>query len=183
MRLVRDRAGATPSDVLIFLATVSLAAALLYPAWSARGFRDRVTQAAADVEAVASGARAALGSTGAWPQPMQPGQAPPELLGLSREGGPFSRLGYTLGWTAWNVVDSTLAPVDVVNAIGDAPPDSVGPVMRPAIRTVGGIALYSNDASLLAELAQQYAEETSFVLDTMWMLVLPERADGPAGVP
>ena len=39
------RRGATFADALVFLATLSLAAALLYPAWSARGFRERVTTA------------------------------------------------------------------------------------------------------------------------------------------
>ena len=41
---------ATFADVVVFLATVSLAAALLYPAWNAREFRGRVATAVADIE-------------------------------------------------------------------------------------------------------------------------------------
>ena len=175
MSLVTSRDGATPSDVLIFLATISLAAALLYPAWSAREFRGRVDSAVADVEALRSAARSAREVAGAWPSPAEPGSAPPELIGLSQEGSVFDRLDYTLEWTSWNVVDSVVVAPDAVFAVGDAPPDSAGPRTEPIVRAVGGIAVHSGDAALLAELAARYAEETSFVLDTVWRLILPER--------
>lgn len=181
MSLMRSRSGATPSDVLVFLATVSLAAALLYPAWSARGFRGRVASAAADVDGLAAAARSTLESSGAWPSPAAPGEAPPQLGGLSSEGGIFSRLDYTLGWTSWQVVDSVEAPPPPPAAAGDAPPDSVGPMLEPIVRTVGGIAVYSSERALLAELSQRYAGEVSFVLDSVWLLVLPERGDAPVG--
>ena len=181
MSLVRGRSGATPSDVLVFLATVSLAAALLYPAWSARGFRGRVTSAVADIETLGAAARSTLQSAGAWPAPAAPGEAPPELVGLSTEGGIFSRLDYTLGWTSWQVVDSVAAAPPPPAAAGDAPPDSVGPTLQPIVRTIGGIAVYSSEDALLAELSQRYAGEVSFVLDSMWLIVLPERGDAPVG--
>lgn len=177
MSLVRSRTGATPSDVLIFLATISLAAALLYPAWSAREFRGRVESAAADVEALRSAAVSALERGGSWPSPAEPGSAPPELIGLSQEGSIFDRAHYALQWTSWNVVDSVVVAPDAVFEAGDAPPDSAGPRTEPIVRTVGGIALHSGDAALLGELAARYAEETSFVLDTIWMLILPERGE------
>jgi hypothetical protein len=179
MSLVRGRDGATPSDVLIFLATISLAAALLYPAWSAREFRERVAGVVGDVEALRSAARSALDLAGAWPSATEPGTAPPEMIGLSREGGVFDRPDYTLQWTSWNVVDSIVVAPDAAFLPGDAPPDSVGPRLEPIVRSVGGIAVHSGDAALLAELAEHYEEETSFVLDTVWLLVLPERGSPP----
>ena len=186
MSLVRGRNGATLSDGLVFLATVSLAAALLYPAWSAREFRGRVTSAVSDVETLGAAARSTLRSGGAWPSRAAPGEAPRELIGLSAEGGIFSRVGYTLGWTSWQVVDSVVAapdlgpaPVDPV----DAPPESVGPRLEPIVRTVGAVAVHSGDSALLAELSLRYAGEISFVLDTTWLLLLPERGSAPAGAP
>lgn len=169
-----DRSGATFSDLLVFVATLSLAAALLYPAWSAREFRGMVATAIADVEAVGGTARRALAATGQWPRPAPPGVAPPELAGMSGEDAPFSRTQYRLGWTSWNIVDS----VEVMPeppAPGDTPPESGGPTMVPVLRSVGGVTVHSSDANLLAELSERFTGETTFVLDTMWMLVLPER--------
>lgn len=175
-----NRAGATAGDALIFLATLSLAAALLYPAWSARTSRDRFARAATDVESVAAAARSVLTTSGAWPTPTAPGQAPPELGGLAGQDQPFGRVDYALEWTSWSVVDSIDALTDIVITPGDAPPDSVGPVQRPVVRRVGAVALHSGDPALLAEMAERFADESSFVLDTIWMLVLPDRASTPA---
>ncbi len=180
MSLVRSRSGATPGDMLIFLATVGLAAALLYPAWSAREFRGRVESVVADVEALRTAAASALELGGSWPSSAEPGAAPPELIGLSQEGGVFDRVDYALEWTSWNVVDSVVVAPDAVFAAGDAPPDSAGPRTEPIVRAVGGIIVHSDDTALLAELAARYAEETSFVLDTTWMLILPTRGEARA---
>ena len=174
---MNDR-GATFSDGLVFLATLSLFAALLYPAWSARGFRQRVSVAVADVEAVGSAARRTLSATGRWPTAAAPGSAPPELAGLAAENSPFSRTDYRLGWTSWNVVDS-------VEVIPDAPPPADGPfeapvpIRVPVLRSVGGVSVHASDAALLAELSERFAGQASFVLDTMWLLVLPDRASSP----
>jgi hypothetical protein len=179
----RDRRGATSSDVLVFLATVTFGVALLYPAWSARGFRDLVQRAIGDVEAVASAARTSLETSGSWPTPGPPGEAPPEITQLSGDGQPFGRSEYGMEWTTWSVVDSVEVQVDLVFAPGDAPPPDTGPVRRPVVRTIGGVGVHSRDASLLAELAQHFTGQTWFVLDTTWMLVLPERAEARARAP
>jgi len=179
---VAHRRGATFADVLVFLATVSLAAALLYPAWSARGFRERVETAVADVEAVSAAARRALQETGRWPEAAPPGMAPPELAGLTGEGSAFSRTDFRVGWTSWNVVDS----VEVVQpppAPEDTPPETIGRMMAPVSRSVGGVSIHSGDSALLAELSEHFAGEPTFVLDTMWMLVLTERSTRPVGEP
>ena len=49
--------GAAPGDVLILLATLGIAGALLYPAWSVRGFRATVERAVEDVETLSAAAR------------------------------------------------------------------------------------------------------------------------------
>jgi len=174
------RRGATTGDVLIFLATLSVAVALLYPAWSVRGFRSRVEAAIADVDAVAAAARSVRDDSNRWPTPTPPGQAPPELSGLSGPDGPFAREGYSLGWSSWDVVDSVLAPPPAVaSSPGDAPLATVPPAMLPVVRSVGAVTVHSTEESLLAELLQHYSDETSFVVDSMWLLVLPERAQAP----
>jgi hypothetical protein len=183
MKLPHERAGATPGDVMVFLAMLSLAAALLYPAWSTRDFRDRVERATADVAAVESAARSALALSGAWPPPAPPGQAPIQMVGLTGEGRPFGRTDYALQWTTWNVVDSVEVASDAAVTPGDLPPDSVGPQLSPVVRSIGGVTVHSGDAALLAELATQYAEQLSFVLDTTWVLLLPERASVAARTP
>jgi hypothetical protein len=180
MSAAADRRGATFADMLVFLATVSLAAALLYPAWSARGFRERVATAVADVEAVSAAAQRVLQQSGRWPEAAPPGIAPVELTGLSGEGSAFSRTDYRVEWTSWNVVDS----VEVVQpppAPEDTPPEIIGRMMAPVSRSVGGVSIHSGDRALLAELRQHFAGEPTFVLDTMWLLVLTERSATPVG--
>lgn len=169
--------GATTGDVLILLGALSVAAALLYPAWSARGFRARVDRAIADVDAVASAARVFRGDEDRWPAPAAPGQVPEELPVLALTGGAFDRVEYTLGWSTWEVVDSIEAPPVVELAAEDAPPDSVGPRLVPVVGSVGAVTVYSREVALLAELLEHYEDQTSFVLDTMWLLLLPERAE------
>jgi len=174
------RRGATTGDVLIFLATLSIAGALLYPAWSVRGFRSRVEAAISDVDAVAAAARTVRDNGNGWPTSAPPGQAPPELSGLSGADGPFTREAYSLGWSAWDVVDSVQAPPPATPpSPGDAPLQTAPPVMVPVVRSVGAISVHSAEASLLAELQRHYTDETSFVVDSMWLLVLPERAPAP----
>ena len=173
--------GAATGNVLIFLATLSIAAALLYPAWRERGFRARVETAISDVETLSGAARSVRDDGNRWPTPAEPGESPRELPRLAGENGVFSRLGYTLGWTSWEVVDSIEAPplTDPV-AADDVVTDSSGPPMLPVVRSVGAVTVHSGDETLLAELLEHYSDQMSFVLDTMWMLVLPERATAPA---
>lgn len=169
--------GVAVGDVLIFLATLSIAAALLYPAWSVRGFRASVELAISDVETLSAAARTVRGNENRWPTPVAPGESPPELSGLGADDGIFSRIEYTVGWTSWEVVDSVEAPRSTdLPAAGDAPQDSDGPVMEPVVRSVGAVTVHSGDEALLAELIGHYSDRASFVLDTMWVLVLAERA-------
>lgn len=176
MRHERARLGATTADVLVFLSTLALAGALLYPAWSAREFRERVDAAVADVEVVAAVARSSLEATGSWPAPSPVGETPPEITGVSREGNPFVRADYRLEWTTWQVVDSVPAVVDLSATIDAVLPDSAGPAMQPVVHTVGALAVHTADPALLAELADRFADQTSVALDSVWMLILPERA-------
>jgi hypothetical protein len=52
----------------------------------------------------------------------------------------------------------------------------MGRVMAPVSRSVGAVSVHSADPALLAELSEHFAGEPTFVLDTMWLLVLTERS-------
>ena len=162
----------------MLVAALTLVAALLSPTWSARAFRERVAEAIADVEAVRAAAARALELQRRWPTPAPPGEAPPELSELGGSEGPFSRPGYTLGWTTWQVVDSVEAPPEPAPppSPGD-PPQQTGPRMVPSTRTVGAVTVRSDAGALLTELLRHFGADASFVLDTTWVLVLPERAE------
>ena len=175
-RVASRSLGTTLANVLVFLGALSVGAALLYPAWSGRTFRERVRSAIADVDSLRRAARASSEIRGAWPTAAAPGEAPPELPGLAGADGIFSRLGYTLGWTTWEVVDSVEAPPEEAPppVPGDAPPDSVGPLLLPITWTVGAVSVYTGEQALLAELIDHFGGDASFVLDTMWVLVVAE---------
>lgn len=181
--LARDRRGASVGDVLIFLATVSIAAALLYPAWSVRGFRAVVEQAVADADTLSAAATRFRDQAGRWPTTGPPGEAPRELANLEGAGGVFSRQEYRVGWSTWEVVDSVEAPpmADSPSA-DDAPRADAEPVYEPVVRSVGAVTIRSSDSTFLAELLHRHADEASFVIDSIWVLVLPERA-GPLESP
>jgi hypothetical protein len=168
---------ATIADVFVLVAALTLVVALLYPRWGARAFRTRVASAVADVEALGVAARRLRASQGRWPTSAAPGEAPPELSGLAGPDGLFSRRDYTLLWTTWEVVDSVEAPPEPgpPAAAGDAPRRSAGPRMLPITRVVGAVGVHASDDALLVELLRHYGSDVSFVLDTIWMLVLPER--------
>lgn len=168
---------ATLADALVVLAVFVLVTAILSPRLSARAFQERVATAIADVDALGSAARGSRDLRGRWPASTPPGEAPAELSGLGGEGGIFSRTGYTLGWETLEVVDSVVAPPEPgpPPAAGDAPRVPESPRMQPVTRMVGAISVHSGEAPLLAELLAHYGSEVSFVVDTLWLLVLPER--------
>jgi hypothetical protein len=165
--------GASAMDALVVLAALGVVAALAYPAWSSFSFRRQVEQAIADVETASARARSSLEVLGRWPTSAPPGEAPPELAGLA-----FSRPAYALAWSTWEVVDSVAVPPDDVDppAPGDAPPDSVGPPLAPVTSVIGSLAVHSAREELLAELLDHFGSDESFVLDTTWIRIFPERA-------
>jgi len=178
--LARDHRGASSGDVLIFLATISIGVALLYPAWSVREFRARVERAIADTDALSAAARDFRDETNRWPAAAPAGEAPPELATLGSDDGIFGRTEYTLAWTTWEVVDSMEAPRPPAAAsTADAPRADAEPLMEPVVRSVGAVTIRSADDELLAELLQHYVDGASFVLDSTWVLVLPDRAGTP----
>lgn len=168
---------ATLADGVVAIATLALVAALMRPSWNARDFRNEVASAIADANTVMSGARNARAALGRWPTAADAGEAPPELANLGGDGGVFTRPGYALAWTTWEVVDSVPAPPEpeLLPTPGDAPREPEGSRMLPVTRTVGAVAVHSSNPRLLAELLRHFGGETSFVLDSIWLMLLPER--------
>ena len=178
IRLRSDTTGVTTGDFVIGLALFALLLALVYPTLRARSFRGSLAETVTEVEAFRAGAQRSLQTTGSWPAPEVLGAIPPELSGVFPGETGLAREKYTLQWGRWEVVDYVEAPPSSALPPADAPPDTVGPEMIPVVREVGGIILHSSDGSLLAELLERYGKAASFVRDTTWTLVLPERAGG-----
>jgi len=185
MRLWALLRRATAADAAVFVAALALLAALLRPTLSERELQARVQSAIADVDLVTASARASRGSRGRWPTSAPPGEVPPELGVLATPDGPFSRPEYELAWTTWEVVDSVVAPPEAAPppTPGDAPRTPATPRMAPVTRELGAVAVHAGDEVLLAELLAHYGRGSSFVLDTMWMVVLPERSESQAAGP
>jgi hypothetical protein len=176
---------ATVADVAIVVAALALVAALLRPTLDQRALRARVGNAIGDVDLVMESARASRASQGRWPTASLPGEAPREL-GLLATDGPFARSEYELAWTTWAVVDSMSAPPEpsLPRTPGDAPRAPDAPRLEPVTRELGAVAVHTGDEILRAALLAHYGMGASFVLDTMWMVVLPERsASGPVSAP
>ncbi len=162
--------------MLVFLAILSLGAALLYPRVKGRAFEDRLERAIADVDTLSSAARLTRDRNRSWPSSAPPGEIPRDLAGLSPSDSIFARDDYTLRWTTWEVIDSMVAP-QLPELEPVDPTDTVGPIMAPVVKLVGGIDVYSGEEALLAELYEHYGSQISFVRDTVWTLILPERSD------
>jgi type II secretory pathway pseudopilin PulG len=172
--------GATLGDMLIFVSVLAMVAALLYPAWKARSSRQRLAQAVSDVDAVSRAARSVRESTGRWPEGAPTGTVPPDFAVLAAQDSVFSRGDYALGWSVWNLVDSVPAPPDAGPASADAPPDSAKPRMLPVVHEVGAVSVASGDSTLLMELSEHYVDAAPLLLDTLWLMVLPERSPAQA---
>jgi hypothetical protein len=172
----RNRVELTSSDLLVALAILSLLSAFLYPTLRSRAFINHVDRTANEVETLRSAALGVLSQTGAWPTAGEPGGIPIEVSGAFPSDSLLAGDEYTLQWTRWEVVDQVEAPSSITQlpADADAPPDTVGPIFVPVVRTVGGIVVHSGEDELLAELLTRYGRTVSFVRDTTWTLVVTD---------
>lgn len=177
-RLPTGRFGLTAGDWSIGVALIAVVVALLVPSLRVRAFRTELAEAVGEVESLRLGASGYLHQRRAWPAAAAAGAIPTELLGSFPSSTDLVRDRYTLEWAVWEVVDSVEAPPPTGPPPVDAPPDSVGPGMVPEVHRIGGIVVYSADERLLAGLLRRYGRGPSFVRDTTWTLVLPERGGG-----
>jgi len=181
----------TRSDIAIGAAVLLFVWAALAPTLSARSFRSLSERAATDVEALRAAALGTVASSGAWPAAAEAGTAPPELSGAYPGEASLTFDDYTLQWVGLAVTAYEEAPPvtfvapdpdeeddegsGLIIAPGDAPPDSVGPEMRPVVRRMGAVLLYTNNDALLADLLTRYGTTVSYVRDSVWTLVVDDR--------
>ena len=182
VRAESDRGGATTGDVLVVLSILTLGFSLLYPRLRERGLAQRLDGAASAVEAVRQSARSFYEENRDWPAPRTAGVTPPELSAALPGDSSFTFEHYTLEWNRWEITE---APVVIVLAEPTVLPeeddpmdaDSAPPSPPPTLRSIGGITLHSGETAILAGLFQRYGAAVSFVRDTMWTLILPQRSD------
>ena len=184
----------TRSDFAIGAAVLLLVWAAVAPTLSARSFRSLSERAATDVETLRTAALGTVANSGAWPSAAEAGTAPAELSGAYPGQGSLTFDGYTLQWVGLAVTDYEEAPPvtyvapdpdeegdegsGLIIAPGDAPPDSVGPELRPVARKIGAVVLYTSNDDLLADLLARYGPTVSYVRDSTWTLVVDDQETG-----
>lgn len=165
----------TRADVAIGVALLLLLLAVLRPMLTARGYQSTVMQATEEVDVLRAAALDRRSTSGSWP-----------------ETADFVFDDFTLEWTRLDVIEFVEAPpasftaieddeepdtsVPPSGAIGDLPPDSVGPEMAPSVREVGAIVLRTGNESLLADLLERYGSTVSYVRDSTWTLIVDDRS-------
>lgn len=165
--------GFAVADAVILLAVVALLAALAYPALKRRAFDGRFERVVQDVETLRRSALAYRDRTGAWAPGAGPRQRPPELG--AHLDSLFAREAYGIEWRRWEVVAMReMQPPPVAPSARESGEQPV-PTHVPVVRLLGGITVHTGEEALLAELAVRYGDSISFVYDTTWTLVLPDR--------
>lgn len=167
-------AGLAPADLVILLALVSLMAALAYPMLRRSAFDSRVERAVSDVELLRRSAIAHRDRRGTWAPAAEPRHRPPELEGEALDSV-FRRPDYGIEWRRWEVVELEEIAPPPEGPGPEEPGEAPLPIRVPVVRLVGGITVHTADEALLAELAARYGDTISFVYDTTWTLVLPQR--------
>jgi len=168
------RAGFAAADLVILVALLSLVAALAYPTLRRSAFEARVERAVADVEQVRRSAVRHLERRGTWAPASDPRHPPAGLEGQGLDSV-FSRPEYGIEWRRWEVVELEEVAPPPEGPGPEEPGEAPLPIRLPVVRLLGGITLHTGEEALLAELAARYGDTASFVYDTTWTLVLPQR--------
>jgi hypothetical protein len=183
MRRPSGRIGSTTGDRLVILSVLTLGAAFVYPRIAHRAFERQLDRTVAAVDAVRDAASRVRAENGDWPEGAEPGSIPAELAARLPGGFPFTTEHYTLQWTSWEITEDP--PEAIPQAVAstlpegdDAPePDFAVPIVPRTIRAIGGLSVTARQPGLLAGLLERFGSTASFVRDSTWTLVLPERSE------
>jgi len=188
------------SDLLVVLSLLALGIVLVYPGLKERAFTGELNRAVEAVETLRSAASAFFGRDGDWPAPNPAGVLPPELATALPFAYSLTADGYSLEGNRWETVERPgvvlrpeplvlprerpglvprLEPLVASEEV--EPRDSVAVIQPPRYHTTGGITVHASDPALLAGLLRHFGTRLSFVRDTTWTLVIPQRS-GPRPV-
>lgn len=171
------RAGGTFGNVLLVMATLSLLAAVMYPAARERAFDERVETIVSDVELVRGTVDDLREETGSWPPSSAIAGLVPGLL------SPGEAIGSSFGrGLEWRRLESVEVPRPPEGMAGSVPEDAdelgrEAPTPEPTFFHRGAISLHTSDEEIIGALLDRYPG--SFVHDGVWTLLLPRVAVPP----
>lgn len=178
------RSGASLGDILVILSMLTLGFALVYPRLRHRAFTRQLEGAVAAVDTLRAASSNFLTQNRDWPAPSPEGVIPPELTSALPSGYSFVVEGYTLEWNRWETVEDPVVvapPTSAAPTPGDSPSDTLLVAPPPTFHTIGGLSVHAGDSALLAGLLRHYGTDASFVRDTTWTLVMPQRSAARTG--
>ncbi len=171
------RAGGTFGNVLLVIATLSLLAAVMYPAARERAFDERIEAIVSDIELVRGTVEDVREETGSWPPSSAIAGLVPGLLSPGEAIG--SSLGRGLEWRRLESVEVPPPPEGVEDSVPEED-DELGqeaPTPEPTFFHRGALSLHTTDEEVIGALLDRYPE--SFVHDGVWTLLLPRVAVPP----
>ena len=173
MKARRDGAGFLVADAVVGLAALAVLAALLVPVVQRSARYARIEAAQERVQQVHMGYQEHRAAEGSWPVSAPPGQVPEGLAAYLPPGASFEGDGFVVEARRWRAVEQPPRPQDIPEIPDDTPADTV-PLPSPTVGVLAGVSLGTSDPALLAALLSRHPED-SFVQDTVWTLVFPQR--------
>lgn len=169
----RDGAGFSLVDVVVGLAALAVLTALFVPVVHRSAREARIDAAQERVQQVRMGYDEHRTAEGSWPASAPPGRVPEGLESYLPPGAGFEGEGFVLEARRWRAVEQPPRPADIPEIPDDTPADTM-PLPSPTVGVLAGVSLGTSDPALLAALLSTHPDD-SFVQDTVWTLVFPQR--------
>ena len=156
----RAQRGFTVLELMIVLTILGITLAIAIPTYSNMVRQVRATQAVADLQSLRAAAYLCFGDTGDWPEEIQAGAVPPELVPYLREDIEFMNEWYRIDWDNWMVWDNP----GPGNGKGKGKGKGLGKARSkfPQTGILVGVSLISNDEELMSA-ARGMLTNTTFI--------------------
>ena len=185
------RRGIAAGDALLVFSALALVFALAYPRIRRTALRDRIADAAHNVQVVVDASNRFQADQSRWPAPADAGTLPPELAPYLPAGFTWDRGEYQLDLDIWETAGETPEPeppppppsgleIPPPSDLAQAPspgPEVLPPpefIQAPPARVFGslaGVTVHSTDPRILAGLMERFGDRRSFLHGTSWTLI------------
>jgi len=169
----RDHAGFSLADLVVGLAALTVLAALLLPVVHRSARAARLDAAEERVQQVRMAYEEHRTAEGSWPGSAPPGRVPAGLERYLPPGTGFEGEGFVLEARRWRTVEEPARPTGIPEMPDETPGDTL-PLPSPTVEVLAGLSLGTADPALLTALLSTHPDD-SFVQDTVWILVFPQR--------